>query len=113
VIARKIAGEPKTPPKEPSAPSPKTAPTATSRERDPRLPAVGTVLERAHNDVVHKVKVLDDGFEYRGERHRSLSAREADHRTGLERLLVLRIDLTVEGEVVKRGGAGMTDAPKA
>ncbi len=72
-IARKIAGEPKAPAKKPSAPT-TTTPTTTSRERDPRLPAVGSVLERTYNDVLHKVKVLDDGFEYRGERHRSLSA---------------------------------------
>jgi hypothetical protein len=42
--------------------------------RDERLPAVGSVLEREHGDVTYKVKVLDDGFEYRGQRHRSLSA---------------------------------------
>lgn len=42
--------------------------------RDERLPAVGTVLERVHGDATHLVKVLDDGFEYRGQRHRSLSA---------------------------------------
>ena len=41
--------------------------------RDPRLPAAGTVITRAYKGVEHKLIVLDDGFEYRGERHASLS----------------------------------------
>lgn len=44
-----------------------------SAARDPRLPKVGTVLEREHNGYVHKVTVLEDGFEYEGKKHRSLS----------------------------------------
>jgi hypothetical protein len=53
-----------------------TAPgvVAMKAPRDPRLPAVGTVLTREHGGVEHQVTVLDDGFEYQGERHRSLSA---------------------------------------
>ncbi|MCA9559510.1 MAG: DUF2924 domain-containing protein [Myxococcales bacterium] len=53
------------------------APTAASEDqaapRDPRLPEPGTVLTRTHDGVEHRVTVLDDGFEYRGERHASLS----------------------------------------
>ena len=41
--------------------------------RDPRLPPPGTVITRIYKDVEHKLTVLDDGFEYRGERHASLS----------------------------------------
>lgn len=42
--------------------------------RDPRLPPPGTVLVRHHSGADHKVTVLaDGGFEYQGERHRSLS----------------------------------------
>lgn len=41
--------------------------------RDPRLPPAGTVLTRDYKGVEHKLTVLDDGFEYRGERHASLS----------------------------------------
>jgi hypothetical protein len=44
-----------------------------SPERDPRMPKVGTVLEREHNGKVHKVKVLESGFEYQGQKYRSLS----------------------------------------
>jgi hypothetical protein len=57
-----------------SATAPKKLTSATpTRERDPRLPAVGTVIERKHHDTTHRVKVLDDGFEYRGAKYRSLS----------------------------------------
>ena len=51
-----------------SKPSPRA-----ERERDPRLPPVGSVLEKEHKGTTHKVNVLDDGFEYAGEKHRSLS----------------------------------------
>jgi len=43
-------------------------------ERDPRLPAPGTVLEREHEGKTIRVKVLEDGFEFRGKTYRSLSA---------------------------------------
>jgi hypothetical protein len=42
-------------------------------ERDPRLPAVGTVLEREHQGKKIRVTVLDDGFRYEGETYSSLS----------------------------------------
>jgi predicted trehalose synthase len=51
-----------------------TAPNTNATPRDARLPAVGTVLERVHGDATHLVRVVEDGFEYRGQRHRSLSA---------------------------------------
>ena len=41
--------------------------------RDPRLPPAGTVVRRVHGSTEHSVTVLNDGFEYRGERYRSLS----------------------------------------
>lgn len=41
--------------------------------RDPRLPSPGHVLTRIHDGIEHKVTILGDGFEYRGEHHRSLS----------------------------------------
>ena len=45
-----------------------------ARERDPRLPPVGTVLEREHKGKKICATVLDDGFEYHGKTYRSLSA---------------------------------------
>lgn len=44
------------------------------RDRDPRLPATGTLIQRPYKGVTHEVKVLDDAFEYGGEMHRTLSA---------------------------------------
>src|SRR5450759_18904 len=41
--------------------------------RDPRLPPAGTAVRRVHGTSEHSVTVLDDGFEYQGERYRSLS----------------------------------------
>jgi Protein of unknown function (DUF2924) len=44
-----------------------------SGERDPRLPAAGTVLEREHQGKKIRVTVLEDGFRYEGETYGSLS----------------------------------------
>jgi hypothetical protein len=48
-------------------------PQSRGAARDPRLPPAGTVVTRVHGTTEHSVAVLDDGFEYRGERYRSLS----------------------------------------
>lgn len=42
--------------------------------RDPRLPPAGTELTRKHNGHFIRVRVLEDGFEYKGRRYQSLSA---------------------------------------
>lgn len=42
-------------------------------KRDPRLPEAGTVVVRVYDGARHEVTVLEEGFEYRGERYRSLS----------------------------------------
>jgi hypothetical protein len=44
------------------------------RKRDPRIPRPGTILEREHEGQRIRVKVLEDGFEFRGATYRSLSA---------------------------------------
>ena len=54
-------------------PRPNGEGSANGNGRDPRLPEPGTVLTRSHGGVEHRVTVLDDGFEYRGERYSSLS----------------------------------------
>jgi hypothetical protein len=56
-------------PRTPASPPPGSVGMA----RDPRLPSDGTVVRRVHGTAEHSVTVLDDGFEYRGERYRSLS----------------------------------------
>lgn len=54
-----------------AAPAPKVA---KPRERDPRLPAAGTVLTRSYKGKELRVTVLDDGFRFDGAEYRSLSA---------------------------------------
>ncbi len=46
---------------------------AGTRQKDSSKPPAGTVLVREHQGVEHRVKVLDDGFEYQGRRYSSLS----------------------------------------
>ena len=48
-------------------------PRSTEAARDPRLPRAGTVVRRLHGATEHSVTILDEGFEYRGEKYRSLS----------------------------------------
>jgi len=49
-------------------------PESAPKDRDPRLPPVGTVIRKTHRGTQHVVTVLEEGFEYRGEQYRSLSA---------------------------------------
>jgi len=42
--------------------------------RDPRIPAVGTAIVRRHKGRTHHVLVLPNGFEFEGQRYRTLSA---------------------------------------
>jgi len=51
-----------------AAAKPGSAPAAS------RPPARGTRLVREWNGVLHEVEVLDDGYLWRGQQHRSLSA---------------------------------------
>ncbi|MCA9557832.1 MAG: DUF2924 domain-containing protein [Myxococcales bacterium] len=48
-----------------------TAPTPAAR--DPRLPAAAATLTKTYQGTEHRVLVLDDAFEYQGERYTSLS----------------------------------------
>jgi hypothetical protein len=43
-------------------------------ERDPRLPEVGTTLQRHYQGRMIQVRVLEDGFEYDGKKYESLSS---------------------------------------
>lgn len=42
--------------------------------RDPRLPAIGTTLQREYQGTHHEVQVLDQGFLHQATFHRSLSS---------------------------------------
>jgi len=48
--------------------------TPKTGERDARIPAPGTTLTRVYKGNEHRLKVLADGFEYEGEKYRSLTA---------------------------------------
>lgn len=58
-------------PAKPEAPAQAAPPTA---QRDPRLPAAGTILTRTFKGKEVKVEVLDHGFRLNGRVWRSLSA---------------------------------------
>ncbi len=60
-------------PNGPARPSSTRSPVPASEPRDVRLPSVGTVITRLHAGVEHQVTILADGFDYQGERYRSLS----------------------------------------
>ncbi|MBI3722354.1 DUF2924 domain-containing protein [bacterium] len=49
-------------------------PNGTELARDPRLPAVGSVLKRDYRGKTYRVLVTDDGFMFDGRRCASLSA---------------------------------------
>jgi len=51
----------------------KPFPARDALQRDPRLPAPGTVLTRAYGGLAHEVRVLETGFEYQGTFYGSLS----------------------------------------
>lgn len=55
---------------------------APLRKPEKDRPITGTVLVREFRGVEHRVRVLDDGFEYNGKRYRSLSA-VASHIAGV------------------------------
>lgn len=45
----------------------------TLKERDGRLPAVGTVITKTYHGQTIEVKVLETGFEYQGKIYKSIS----------------------------------------
>ena len=52
----------------------RTATVAVPHKGDNRLPLPGTVISRVYKNQTIRVRVLADGFEYEGERFKSLSA---------------------------------------
>lgn len=58
----------------PKTAKPELATVPMAADRDDRLPTPGTLITRPYKGATLQVKVLQDGFEYLGERHSSLSA---------------------------------------
>ena len=52
----------------------KPIPAARAKPRDPRLPTPGSAIVRQYKGRKHRVVVLEDGFEYEGDRYRTLTA---------------------------------------
>ena len=46
---------------------------ASPKERDSRLPAVGTVITKTYHGHTLEVKVLENSFEYQGKVYKSIS----------------------------------------
>lgn len=44
-----------------------------TKERDSRLPVVGTVITKIYHRQILEVKVLENGFEYQGKLYKSIS----------------------------------------
>jgi len=67
-----------TPPRHWTSPLPDDTATVTAAvygvDRDPRIPKVGTALVRRYKGRMIRVIVLPDGFEYEGQRFRTLTA---------------------------------------
>src|SRR5215831_6491679 len=63
-----------TPPRAEPTPAQPEAPAPAPLPRDGRLPPPGTVLARPYRGETLLVRVLDDGFEFRGRVYASLSA---------------------------------------
>src|SRR5262249_27100554 len=63
-----------TAPRAPAAVAPLAVAPPAPAPRDGRLPPPGTVLARPYRGATLQVRVLDDGFEFRGRVYASLSA---------------------------------------
>jgi hypothetical protein len=74
--------------------------TGKAAARDPRLPAVGTVLTREFKGKTVEVKVTADGFEYEDQTFKSISA-VARRITGymISGPVFFRLDKPAEGEL--------------
>lgn len=77
-------------------------PLINHKRKDRRLPIIGTILSRKYQGQTVTVKILKDGFEYAGQRYRSLSAiaREA---TGTRWNGLLFFGLATRGKGRKHG----------
>jgi hypothetical protein len=63
-----------TPPRDTSNRRPSHETTKATVANDPRIPTPGTSITRKYKGGTVEVRVLADGFEYDGERYKSLSA---------------------------------------
>ncbi len=72
-LQERAGGQPPTQP-EAEAKKAQRKQVAAAGERDPRLPPVGAVIERTYKGEALRVKVLEEGFSFKGTAFSSLSA---------------------------------------
>ncbi len=58
----------------PAAVEEKPAPEKAAKPRNNRIPPVGSIISRKYKGEALEVKVLDNGFEYKGQVFKSISA---------------------------------------
>jgi hypothetical protein len=73
-LVDKAAGAPLTPPVEEQRTTRKITTSRDHGTRDARLPEVGTTIERVYKGETLRVKVLEEGFSFKGTTYPSLSA---------------------------------------
>ncbi|MCC7137607.1 MAG: DUF2924 domain-containing protein [Planctomycetes bacterium] len=78
-VSKPAAAKPSPKPKPPAKPRVPAKPEAPAKpaptpDRDPRLPAAGTVIERVYKAKPYRVEVLERGFKFDGREWRSLTA---------------------------------------
>jgi hypothetical protein len=61
-------------PKDLTSAAAEKAVTKDAKTHDPRIPSVGTVITRKYKGEDLKIKVLENGFEYKGQTFKSISA---------------------------------------
>lgn len=49
------------------------AQTPAKKLRDPRLPVIGSIISKTYHSETLEVKVLENGFEYKGKVYKSIS----------------------------------------
>jgi hypothetical protein len=105
--------DPKTP-RRSKAPAVETAPAtpkASPFTRDPRLPAVGTTIERPYKGKVLQCEVLEGGFRFDGREFRSLSA-AAQHATGAKAINGFLFWNLIPGKATTPRAASAERAPR-
>lgn len=67
----------------PQIPAEDPVQTSAKKLRDPRLPAIGSIISKTYHGEPLEVKVLENGFEYKGKVYKSISrvAMEIVHRS--------------------------------
>jgi hypothetical protein len=78
VVKNTQKGFPKDLTKASAAATPQQEASANNVNHDPRIPAQGSIITRKYKGEELKVKVLENGFEYKGQTFKSISGLAVD-----------------------------------